>query len=75
MAWWIAEKGSQLELVGATAVSETSAKNAAVAASSANPGRVFQVRYRVNANGATEVRWEVRDGVISEVSGDARRHP
>ncbi len=75
MAWWIAEKGTQLELVGRNEVSETSAKNGAIAMSSSNPGRVFQVRYRVNANGATEVRWEARDGVIAEITGDARRHP
>ncbi len=75
MAWWIAEKGTQLELVGRNEVSETAAKNGAVAMSTSNPGHVYQVRYRVNANGATEVRWEARDGAINEVTGDARRHP
>ncbi len=73
MAWWIAEKGTQPELLGRNEVSEGSAKNGAVALSQSNPGKTFQVRYRVNANGATEVRWEARDGQIAEVTGDARR--
>ena len=75
MAWWIAEKGSQLELLGRNEVSEDSAKNGAVAASKAHPGTIFQVRYRVNANGKTEVRWEALDGNIAEITGEARRHP
>jgi len=40
-----------------------------------HPGTIFQVRYRVNANGMTEVRWEALDGNISEITGEARRHP
>ena len=75
MAWWIAEKGTQLELLGRNEVSEGAAKNGAVAMSQSSPGKVFQVRYRVNANGATEVRWEAVDGQIAEVTGAARRHP
>jgi hypothetical protein len=75
LAWWIAEKGTQLELLGRNEVSEASAKTGAVAASKAHPGTIFQVRYRVNANGMTEVRWEALDGNISEITGEARRHP
>jgi hypothetical protein len=75
LAWWIAEKGTQLELLGRNEVSEASAKNGAVAASKTHPGVVFQVRYRVNANGRTEVRWEALDGNILEITGDARMHP
>jgi hypothetical protein len=74
MAWWIAQKGSAPELLGRTEVSEGAAKDAAVAMSKRNGGIVFQVRYRVNANGRTEVRWEARDGQLQEVTGDARKH-
>jgi hypothetical protein len=75
VAWWIAQKGSELELSGRTEVSEASAKDAAVAMSQRTPGTVIQVRYRVNANAGTEVRWEAIDGRLQEVIGDARRHP
>jgi hypothetical protein len=75
VAWWVASKGSELELVGRTEVSEGSAKSAAIAMSQSNPGIVIQVRYRVNANARTEVRWEALDGALQEVTGEARRHP
>ena len=75
MAWWIAQKGSELELSGRTEVSEASAKDAAIAMSQRTPGTVIQVRYRVNANGGTEVRWEAIDGRLQEVMGEARKHP
>jgi hypothetical protein len=73
MAWWIAEKGSPPELLGRTEVSEAAAKSAALALSQRNPQACFQVRYRVNANGGTEVRWEAVDGQLFEISGDARK--
>jgi hypothetical protein len=75
VAWWVAQKGSELELLGRTEVSEGSAKDAAVTMSQRNPGTVIQVRYRVNANARTEVRWEALDGRLEEVTGEARRHP
>jgi hypothetical protein len=75
VAWWIAEKGTQLELLGRNEVSETAAKNGATSMSQSNPGKTFQVRYRVNANGHTEVRWEALDGHLTEVTGNARKHP
>ncbi len=75
MAWWIAEKGSELELTGRNEVSEGSAKTKAIAASTKKPGTVFQVRYHVNANAPTEVRWEALDGNLTEITGDARRRP
>jgi hypothetical protein len=75
LAWWIAEKGSQLELTGRNEVSEGSAKTKAIAASLQHPGVVYQVRYHVNANAPTEVRWEALDGNLSEITGEARRHP
>ena len=71
-AWWVAEKGDAPELLGRTEVSEAAAKNSALARSTRTPGAVFQVRYRVNANGRTEVRWEARDGQLIEVTGDER---
>lgn len=74
MAWWIAEKGSPSEWLGRTEVSEASAKNGAVALSLQNPNACFQVRYRVNANGRTEVRWEALGGRLIEVVGDDRRN-
>lgn len=75
MAWWVARKGTELELSGRTEVSEGSAKDAAVAMSQHTPGTVIQVRYRVNANARTEVRWEAIDGQLQEVTGEARKHP
>jgi len=74
-AWWIAQKGSELELLGRTEVSEGAAKTRAVSMSQQQGGVTFQVRYRVNANGRTEVRWEALDGQIVEVTGDGRMHP
>jgi hypothetical protein len=73
MAWWIAEKGSPSEWLGPTEVSEAAAKSAALARSVRHPASCFQVRYRVNANGRTEVHWEAVDGQLFEVTGDARK--
>jgi hypothetical protein len=75
VAWWVAEKGTELELLGRTEVSEGAAKDLAVATSHRHPGIVIQVRYRVNANARTEVRWEALDGQLAEVTGEARKHP
>ncbi|HTQ42341.1 MAG TPA: hypothetical protein VMI75_06230 [Polyangiaceae bacterium] len=73
MAWWIAEKGSPAEWLGRTEVSEAAAKNGALALSIKNPQSCFQVRYHVNANGHTEVRWEAIDGKLFEIVGEDRR--
>jgi hypothetical protein len=75
VAWWVAEKGAPSEWLGATEISQDAAKKSAAARSKAKPGTVFQVRYHVNANGATEVRWEATDGNVSEVTGDAQKRP
>jgi hypothetical protein len=75
VAWWIAEKGAPLEFLGPTEVNQDAAKRNAVAKSVARPGTVFQVRYRVNANGHPEVHWEALDGQIVEITGDAMKHP
>ena len=75
MAWWVAQKGTDLELLGRTELSESSAKNTAIAMSQRNPGIVIQVRYHVNANARTEVRWEALDGQLQEITGEARKHP
>jgi hypothetical protein len=75
VAWWVAEKGAPTELLGPTEISQEAAKRSALARSKAKPGTVFQVRYHVNANGATEVRWEVVDGNVTEVTGDAQKRP
>ena len=75
MAWWIAEKGAPLEFLGATEVNQDAAKRNALAKSVARPGIVFQVRYRVNANGHPEVHWEALDGRLVEITGDAMKHP
>jgi hypothetical protein len=75
MAWWVARKGSELELEGRTEVSEAAAKDLAQRLSLKEAGGVFQVRYRVNANARTEVRWEAVDGRIAEITGEARKHP
>jgi hypothetical protein len=75
VAWWVAQKGSELELLGRTEVSEGSAKDVAITMSQRNPGIVIQVRYRVNANARTEVRWQALDGRLEEVTGEARKHP
>jgi hypothetical protein len=44
----------------------------ALALSLKNPQACFQVRYHVNANGRTEVRWEALDGNLIEIVGDDR---
>jgi len=75
VAWWVAEKGAPSPLLGTTEVSQEAAKKLAAAKSKAKPGTVFQVRYHVNANGATEVRWEALDGSVTEVTGDAQKRP
>jgi hypothetical protein len=75
VAWWIAEKGSPAEFLGPTEVNQDAAKRNALARSVAKPGTVFQVRYRVNANGHPEVQWEALDGKITEITGDAVKHP
>jgi hypothetical protein len=75
VAWWIAEKGAALEMTERSEVSEEAAKARALAMSNVNVGHTFQVRYRVNANGPTEVRWEALRGTLSEITGDARRKP
>ena len=75
MAWWVAEKGSELELVGRTEVSQEAAKVRAVALSQQHAGAVFQVRYHVNANGRTEVHWAAVNGQLVEVTGDERKRP
>lgn len=72
MAWWIVEKGSPPEWLGRTEVSEAAAKNGALALSLKNPHVCFQVRYHVNANGRTEVRWEALDGKLQEIVGEDR---
>ena len=72
MGWWIAERGRTPEQPGRLEVSEAAAKAGALAASEAHPGRVFQVRYHVNANAPTEVRWEALDGQIIDVTGGER---
>jgi len=71
MGWWIAERGSALELLGRIEVSEDAAKARAVALSGTMPGTAFQVRYHANANAPTEIRWEALNGQIIEVPRDA----
>jgi hypothetical protein len=73
VGWWVTEKGAPSELLGPTEVSQDAAKKTAAARSMAHPGQVFQVRYHVNANGATEVRWQALDGSVTEVTGDAKK--
>lgn len=75
VGWWVAEKGTPLTFPGHTEVSEAAAKRVAVAKSESNRGTVFQVRYHVNANAKTEVRWEAVDGQVTEVTGDAQKRP
>jgi hypothetical protein len=75
MAWWIAVKGSPLELNGPTEVNREAAKAGAIAKSLANPGTVYQVRYHVNANGAAEVHWEASNGQLTAITGDAQKRP
>ena len=75
MAWWVAQRGSPWEHFGPTEVNEDAAKARALAKSVAQPGVAFQARYRVNANAIAEVRWQAVDGVVSEVTGAARRTP
>jgi hypothetical protein len=75
VGWWVAEKGAPSEWLGATEISQDAAKRSAAARSRGKPGTVFQVRYHVNANGATEVRWQAIDGTVTEVTGDAQKRP
>lgn len=75
MGWWVADKGAPLAFPGRTEISEEAAKSVALAKSRSNPGTIFQVRYHANANAPTEVRWEALDGQVTEVTGDARKHP
>jgi len=56
-------------------LNEAVAKERATSQSKGNPGVVFQVRYHVNANAPTEVRWEALDGRIIEVRKDERMTP
>jgi hypothetical protein len=72
MAWWVAVRGSPLDAVGRFEVSEAAAKDRAVGQSQRHPGVAFQVRYHVNANARTEVRWEAIDGRLGEVHKDDR---
>ena len=75
VGWWVAEKGMPLAFPGHTEINEEAAKRVAFAQSEANPGIVFQVRYHVNANAPTRVRWEAVDGRVTEVMGDDQKHP
>jgi hypothetical protein len=75
MAWWVAVRGSPLDAIGRFELSETAAKDRAVAQSQRHPGVAFQVRYHVNANAPTEVRWEAIDGSIGETRKDDRTPP
>lgn len=74
MGWWVAEKGTPLTFPGRTEINEEAAKRVAIAQSEANPGIVFEVRYHVNANAPTRVRWEAVDGRVTEVTGDAQTY-
>jgi len=75
MAWWVAVRGTPLEAVGRIELNEGAAKDRATAQSKGHAGVVFQVRYHVNANAPTEVRWEALDGRIIEVRKDERMTP
>lgn len=75
MAWWVAVRGSPIDAIGRFELSEAGAKDRALADSKRHPGSVFQVRYHVNANAPTEIRWEAVDGRISEVHKDDRKTP
>jgi hypothetical protein len=75
VGWWVVEKGSPAQFLGPTEINQEAAKRSAAARSKANPGTVFQVRYHVNANAPPEVRWEAVDGAVTEITGDAQKHP
>jgi hypothetical protein len=75
VGWWVAEKGAPLAFVGPTEISQDAAKRVALAKSTASPGRVFQVRYHVNANAVAEVRWMAVNGTVTEVTGDDKKSP
>ncbi|HEY8089986.1 MAG TPA: hypothetical protein VIF09_19125 [Polyangiaceae bacterium] len=64
-----------MELRGTTEVSQEAAKKAAIAKSTAKPGAIFQVRYHANVNAPTEVRFEVVDGSVTEITGAAQKRP
>jgi hypothetical protein len=61
-----------MEAVGRIELNEAAAKDRAVDQSKRHPGVAFQVRYHVNANAPTEVRWESLDGAIVEIRKDQR---
>jgi hypothetical protein len=75
VGWWVAQKGAPLVFPGHTEINEEAAKRVAVAHSQANRGIVFQVRYHVNANAPTTVRWEAVDGRVTEITGDEQKRP
>jgi hypothetical protein len=75
VGWWVAEKGAPLAFPGRIEINEEAARRVALAQSDANPGIVFQVRYHVNANAPTNVRWEAVDGRVTEVTGDDQKRP
>jgi hypothetical protein len=75
MAWWIAERGSPLELQGRIEIGEAAAKSGAIALSEQTPGTAFQVRYHVNVNAPTETKWEALNGALIEVARDERMTP
>ncbi len=71
----VAKKGAAVADLGPTAINEEAAKRTAIAKSRTTPGTAFQVRYHMNANAPTEVRWEALNGQVIEVTGDARKRP
>lgn len=73
MAWWVAVRGSPLEAIGRFELNEAAAKHRAMSQSERHPGVAFEVRYHVNANARTEVRWEALDGRIAEARKEERR--
>ncbi len=75
MAWWVSVRGSPLEAIGRFEINEAAAKQRAMSQSERHPGVAFQVRYHVNANAPTEIRWEAVDGRIAEVRKEERSMP
>jgi hypothetical protein len=75
MAWWIAERGSPLELEGRIEVSEAAAKIRALGLSERTAGKAYQVRYHANANAPTEIKWEALNGRLVEITKDERMTP
>lgn len=73
MGWWVAERGtSPSDVADTLEVNESAAKVRAVELSKHAPGTAFQVRYHANANAPTEMRWEALDGVLVQLTRDAR---